>query len=225
MGNPASPQDDGSPDLTAVLHEGLDVHADNIQREKVVQMTSQALEGFKASKQIIERAQEQAPQLYQASIMMLKAMIEMAKMLGLDREGAPAPEGNPLESQPGNEWQNPFPVHPDQGGTPDPRHAPSAGSASKDGDANNGSTWNNPFPVHPDNGGSIEGSIGQSIGRLPTSATTPHVAREPMAPGAINAKGQMKYVDPTTGKESFINMREGRVLSPTGKPVIPSNRG
>lgn len=79
------------PDLGGVLQEGLDSHADNIQREKVIQMVSQALEGFKASKDILERAQEQAPQLYQSSIAMLKAMIEMAKMLGLGpQEEAPA---------------------------------------------------------------------------------------------------------------------------------------
>lgn len=205
-----------APDLTSVLHEGLDAHADNIQRERVVQMASEALAGFKACKQIIERAQEQAPQLYQSSIMMLKAMIEMAKMLGL--EGTPDPAGNPLESQPANEWQEPFPTHPDQGGTPQPGHAPSEDSASKDGDANTGNEWNNPFPTHPDNGG----TVGQPVGKLPTSATTEHVARTPLAPGAVNAQGQKKYVDPTTGKESFIDMKEGRVLSTTGKPVKPS---
>lgn len=210
-----------SPDLTSVLHEGLDAHAGNIQRERVVQMVSQALQGFKASKQIIERAQEQAPQLYQSSIMMLKAMIEMCKMLGLDAEGAPTPDGNPLESQPGDEWQNPFPTHPDNGGAPNPIHAPAAGSASKDGDANTGNEWSNPFPTHPDNGGAPAGAIGQPVGKLPTSATTEHVARTPLAPGAVNAQGQKKYVDPVTGKESFIDMKEGRVLSPTGKPVKP----
>jgi hypothetical protein len=43
-----------------------------------------------------------------------------------------------------------------------------------------------------------------------------------LAPGAVNAQGQKKYVDPKTGKESFINMKEGRVLNNEGKPVKPN---
>lgn len=216
-------EDNGSstPDLTSVLHEGLDAHADNINRERVVQMVSEALSGFKSCKQIIERAQEQAPQLYQSSIMMLKAMIEMAKLLGLSEDSSSA-DANPLEGNPESEWQDPFALHPDQGGSPVPGHAPSEGSASQDGDQNTGNEWANPFPTHPDNGGEAsQGIIGQPVGKLPTSATTHHVARETLAPGAVNAKGQKKYVDPADGSEHFINMREGRVLSSTGKPVKP----
>lgn len=208
-----------APDLSSVLHEGLDSHADNIQRERVVQMVSQALTGFKACKPIIERSQTQAPQLYQSSIMMLKAMIEMAKMLGLSENGA-TEDQNPLEGNPQSEWQDPFATHPDNGGAPQAQHSPVPASASKDGDANSGNSWANPFPTHADNGGA--GGIGQAVGKLPTSATTQHVAREPLPPGAINAQGQMKYVDSKTGKESFINMKEGRVLSPEGKPVKPN---
>lgn len=215
-----------SPDLSSVLHEGLDTHADNIQRERVVQMVSQALTGFKACKPIIERSQTQAPQLYQSSIMMLKAMIEMAKMLGLS-DGTENQQ-NPLEGQhqgqPQSEWQDPFATHPDNGGAPKPQAqapmAPGPGSASTSGDSNNGNSWADPFPTHADNGGA--GGIGQGVGKLPTSATTQHVARVPLPPGAINAQGQKKYVDPKTGKESFINMKEGRVLSPDGKPVKPN---
>ncbi|NJO48124.1 MAG: hypothetical protein HC840_00245 [Leptolyngbyaceae cyanobacterium RM2_2_4] len=210
-----------APDLTSVLSEGLDSHAENIQRERVVDMVAQALSGFKACKQIIERSQQQAPQLYQSSIMMLKAMIEMAKMLGL-KENDASEQANPLEGNPQDEWQNPFPTHPDNGGAPHPAHAPAAGSASTDGDANAGNEWTNPFPVHPDNAAAPAGTIGQPIGKLPTSATTEHVARVPLAPGAVNAKGQKKYVDPKTGKESFINMKEGRVLNNEGKPVKPN---
>lgn len=75
------PQD--SPDLTGVLKDGLDNHADSMQREKVINMVSQALESFKAQKDVLEQAKERAPQLYESAISMLKAMIEMAKMLGL----------------------------------------------------------------------------------------------------------------------------------------------
>lgn len=98
------------PDLTDVLQGGLDSHADNIKREKVVVMVSQALQGFKANKQILERAKDQAPQLYESTIAMLKAMIEMAKMLGLGNpsmsveeqpQDSPAeqPEPNPAAAQ------------------------------------------------------------------------------------------------------------------------------
>jgi hypothetical protein len=182
------------PDMGSVLSEGLDSHAQSIQREKVVQMVSSALQGFKASKQIIERAQEQAPQLYNSSIMMLKAMIEMCKMLGLDQEGAPTPEGNPLEGGP---------AQPAQSANP----------------------WSNPFPAHPENGGDgkkDDGRIGQGVGKLPTSATTEHVAKVPQEPGSVNDKGQMRYVDPSSGKESYIDMKEGRVLNEAGKPVKPT---
>lgn len=93
------------PDVSGVLQEGLDNHADNIQKEKVVQMVGQALEGFKASKDILEKAKEQAPQLYQSSIAMLKAMIEMAKMLGLgpDVEQGEAEVSDPNSPMPGEE--------------------------------------------------------------------------------------------------------------------------
>lgn len=198
-----------APDLTSVLQEGLDTHADNIQREKVIQMVYQALTGFKSCKNIIERAQTQAPQLYNSSIMMLKAMIEMAKMLGLSSE-----EEN--VNNPTNEWSDPFPLHPDQGGSSSPEQSNDQPSVA----SQTANEWNNPFPTHPENGNS---AVGQPIGKLPTSATTQHVARVPLAPGSVNSQGQKKYVDPETGKESFIDMKEGRVLNNKGKPVKPNN--
>lgn len=94
MGMSEDPGQPG-PDLSQVLQTGLDAHADNIQKERVIQIVSEALEGFKACKGILEKAQQQAPQLYSASLSMLKAMIEMAKMLGLtaqQEEQTPAPE-------------------------------------------------------------------------------------------------------------------------------------
>lgn len=93
-----------APDLNEVLRSGLDNHASGIQREKIITMVSQALDGFKANKEILERAKEQAPQLYASTIMMLKAMIEMAKEMGIgqDQEGAqpqsaPATQAAPQE--------------------------------------------------------------------------------------------------------------------------------
>lgn len=194
---------DPEPDITEVLTEGLDSQSDGIQRERVVQMVSQALEGFKASKHIIEQSQQQSPQLYQSSISMLRAMIEMCKMLGLGAEGAPVNE------DPADEWSDPFPTHPDHGGQPKAGQAPSASSPAS----------------APAAAPSNEGAVGQSIGKLPTSATTPHVARTPQLPGAVNTKGQKKVIDPETGETRWIDMKEGRVQSPEGIPVKPPKQG
>ncbi len=86
-----------TPDLSSVLKDGLDSHADNMQREKVVNMVSKALEGFKANKHILEKAKEKAPELYGSCLAMLQAMIEMTKMLGLGQEESD--EQNPLGEQ------------------------------------------------------------------------------------------------------------------------------
>lgn len=83
-----------SPDVSGVLQEGLDSHAENMQREKVVDMIGQALAGFKAQKHILERAKEKAPELYNSCLAMLKSMIEMSKMLGLGQS-----QQNPLDEQ------------------------------------------------------------------------------------------------------------------------------
>lgn len=138
--------DNDSPDISSVLREGLDNHAENIQRERVIEIVGQALEGFKASKLIIERAKIEAPQLYESSIAMLRAMIEMAKLLGLDREQAAAPSG--VVEQPENRVADPDATF----GTPE-NHAgvkPIGGpeSAQQDGHPN----YANLFPTHPDAG-------------------------------------------------------------------------
>lgn len=86
-----SEDEEESPDLSEVLRGGLDNHAESIQKEKITQMVGEALEGFKANKQILEKAKEKAPELYDSCISMLRAMIEMSKMLGLGEEQ------NPLE--------------------------------------------------------------------------------------------------------------------------------
>lgn len=142
------PQENGEdPDLSSILEEGLDEHADGIQRERVVQMTSQALQQFKGCKQILENAKMQTPQLYTASITMLKAMIEMASLLGLGQglgqAGAALGQNAPqlgqaqaeLTPQEGsNEWNELFPAHPDNGGSElKPGHAPPSKSSKEDG--------------------------------------------------------------------------------------------
>lgn len=217
--DPKSSDAPGSPDLTSVLHEGLDSNADNIQRERVVQMVSTALAGFKSSKDILERAQSQAPQLYQSSIQMLKAMIEMARMLGFGQGEIPANDANPLAQ---NEWADPFALHPDHGGQGHAGHAPSgnAGPAAMSGSA--GAVSGGMPPGTPQG---QEGTVGKPIGKLPTSATTEHVARTPLLPGAVNTQGQKKVIDPDTGKTRWIDMKEGRVQGPTGIPVKPPTQG
>lgn len=115
----------GSPNMGDVLQEGLNNNADDIQREQVREMVGQALMGFKASKQVLETAKQQAPELYNASIMMLKAMIEMARMLGMGGGQAAVQEiaGGDVAATGENEWDDPFPTHPDQGGQRKPGHA------------------------------------------------------------------------------------------------------
>jgi hypothetical protein len=210
MGLDEEQAQDGNPDLSSVFKEGLDSQASNIDKEKVRDMVGQALAGFKASKQILEKAREQAPDFYQASIAMLAAMIKMAEMLGLSGGGASAEEvvcgqdsGQPAAGSE-SDWNEPFPKHPDHGGEKKPGHAPSkeeGAGAPKD-----------------------RAPVGQPIGKLPSKATT-HVARTPMPPGAINAKGQQKVIDPKTGKTRFIDRKQGMVQSSTGVPVKPPSRG
>lgn len=206
-GGANGPEENGDePDLSSILEEGLDHNADGIQREKAIQMVSQALAQFKGCKDILEAARAQTPQLYQASITMLKAMIEMASMMGLGQSG-PALGQNSAElgqnqaaltpQQEENEWHNPFPAHPDQGGEAKPGHAPSSAEG---------------------------GAVGQPIGKLSAKHTTEHVARTPMPPGAVNAKGQQKVVD-DQGKTRFIDRKNGMVQGPSGAPIKPPKRG
>lgn len=175
------PQEE-SPDLTSVLKDGLDSHADGIQREKVVAMVSQALEGFKANKKILEKAKEQAPQLYESTIAMLKAMIEMAKMLGLGSD----------ESQGSEE--------PQSEGHPDPEAEAEQSAQQPQGEEE-------------------QANVGGGIGKLPSKNTTAHVARTPFPPGAVNAKGQQKIIDPKSGNTRWVDRKKGSVLSASGVPI------
>lgn len=201
-------EEQGSPDIGGLMQEGLDSHADSIQREKVITLVSEALEGFKACKGIIEKAKVQAPQLYESSIAMLKAMIEMAKMMGLDKE-AGSPDGNdPLGDGAAS-----------ADGHPEYENADGEGAAGGDHPEYE-QAQEKPAEGAPEK--KSEGAVGQPIGKLPTSQTTKHIARTPQFPGATNAKGQKKVIDPVTGKVRWIDMKEGKVQSPTGVPVKPA---
>lgn len=113
--------DDQGVDLGSVLKDGLDSHAENIKKEKVSQMVGEALQGFKANKKVLEMAKEQAPEFYQASIAMLRAMIEMAKMLGFSNDEeiptAEAQEEGPDDGVSGV----PAAPAPAEQGSPDPK--------------------------------------------------------------------------------------------------------
>lgn len=98
--NPAAEGEEGEPPMDGegedpnyqeVLGDAVASEQENIQKEKVVQMVAEALEGFKTQRHILERAKEQAPELYNSSIKMLRAMIEMAKLLGFG-DGLQDPE-------------------------------------------------------------------------------------------------------------------------------------
>jgi len=145
--------DNGSPDISSVLQEGLDSHADAIQRERVVGMVGEALEGFKSCKMILERAKTEAPQLYTSSISMLKAMIEMAKLLGLDQDQAAAPSGVVEESP---NIQTPvegiLEGQPAGGMPEDLTNDPQAQTEAAGGHPD----YNNLFAPHPDSGASAD---------------------------------------------------------------------
>ena len=221
-------EDEQPPDVTQLMQEGLDNHADNIGREKVIGMVSEALEGFKACKGILEKAKLQAPQLYDSSIAMLKAMIEMAKMLGLDQEANTGDGNDPLGGGKGLSQGT------DSNGTNQANPAGGATSGAGAGELETAPQEQDPTSGIPNyapkdsssaNGGpsekKSEGAIGQSAAKLPTKATTEHIARTPQLPNAVNDKGQKKIVDPISGKIRWIDMKEGKVKSQTGVPVKP----
>lgn len=206
------------PDMKSLLEEGLDYHAESIGKEKAIRSISQALEEFKAAKQSLEQSKEQMPQLYQASLGILKAMIDMAGMLGLgqtetgmgqesgqtqelgqeQQELTPELPEQPEQFQQDDGWHNPFPTHPDQGGVEKPSHDKT--SPNKPGQ---------------------DDIIGQGIKKLPTSRTTPHITRNPLPIGGVNALGQQKVMD-NQGKIRFINRKQGMVQGSSGVPVKPT---
>jgi hypothetical protein len=75
---------------------------------------------------------------------------------------------------------------------------------------------NKPHSSKP--GADASGAVG-SVKKLPTKKPTPHLANDPLPLGAVNRRGQKKYMDPTTGKIAMIDMRTPRVLGPRGLPV------
>jgi len=93
-----SEEDAGEPNLDDVLRDGLDEHAQSIQKEKVINMVGEALEGFKSQKAILDKAKEQAPELYASCISLLKALIELCSLAGIDESQAEQ-DVNEIEGQ------------------------------------------------------------------------------------------------------------------------------
>jgi len=219
---PTDDENEGDPDFSDILEEGLNANADIIQREKVIAMVGQALAQFKASKDVLEVSQAQMPQLYQASISMLKAMIEMANLLQLggnqlEQNMSQSPELGQVQAnltpppeEQNDEWQDPFPAHPDHGGESKTSHSPSNNTDSSQAQTNADGTGT--------------GKIGQPIGKLSAKNTTKHIAKEPLPIGAVNAKGQQKVQD-NNGSVRFIDRKKGMVQGPSGVPVKPPKMG
>lgn len=117
--------DEDSPDLSEVLRGGLDQHAHGIQKERVIDMVGQALEGFKNQKSMLDKAKDQAPELYDSCIAMLRAMIELCSLAGID-QGQAEQEVNEIEGQSESPEEQPGAEEmPDQAGSEeDPAQSP-----------------------------------------------------------------------------------------------------
>lgn len=120
MGLSEEEADQDGPNLDQVLQEGLDTHADSIQREKVIQLVGQALDGFKSQKAILDKAKDQAPELHDACIYMLKAMIELCSLAGLDNTGEAEQEVNEIEGQSEASAEQPGAEQPAEEKSPEP---------------------------------------------------------------------------------------------------------
>ena len=73
-------------------------------------------------------------------------------------------------------------------------------------------------PHSPEPGAEAEGAIG-SIKKLPNKHPSPHIPKQTTPVGGINAKGQKRFIDPTTGKDAYVSMLTPRVKGPRGIPV------
>lgn len=235
----ANPQDE-EPPMQSVMQDGLEGGAEDAQAEQVKQMIGQALSGFKNNKQVLEQAKAQAPELYSSCISMLRAMIEMAKMLGLSDGSEQMPEQNGADSQmPGQEQPCPTCGHGAQEEQPSKESFPPK-KDSKEGfpkkeDDKEAKPEGKGFPPKKDDkkedksAAPKEGAANESpkgskpggggLGKLPTKATTKHTARTPLMEGSINLKGQQKTVDKKTGKTRWINRKKAVVMGPSGVPV------
>lgn len=190
-GSPEVKRED-KPDLTSLVQEDIQGHSEEIKKERLIKLLADSLQELKLSKELIEQLKVSSPQLYQLYINNIKYLIEIAKVTGL--AGQESELGSEQASLvPENEWEEPFPAHPDS----QPKQ---------------------------ENPATTEDGVGPGLGKLPTSATTKHVAKEPIPIGGVNPKGQMKIQD-KEGNIRFINMKEPRVISSeSGVPIKESKK-
>jgi hypothetical protein len=143
------------PNYGYVMQQDLDNNSDDIAKERAGNMVREALMNFKNTKQYLEQAQAQAPDFYAANVSMLRALIEMAKLLGFggqqdDAQGAPPELGQEESSMIPDQAQSaepdmadPFPKHPDNGGEESDDDSQEPERKQTD--------WSTPFPAHPEN--------------------------------------------------------------------------
>lgn len=110
---------DDQPDMLGVLQDGLQDGQDQENRERVVNMVAQTLQQFKANKQSLEATRQQNEGLYTSCVQMLKSMIELCKLLGLEPSVAQAPQ--PSQGQPPQQNPAPQKAAPMEGAAPDPK--------------------------------------------------------------------------------------------------------
>jgi len=72
-------------------------------------------------------------------------------------------------------------------------------------------------PHSPEPGTPVPGTTG-SVKKLSQNAT-PHIPKETTPVGGTNAQGQKRYIDPTSGKDHYADMKVGKVMGPRGIPV------
>ena len=116
--DPGTSQD--GPDMSSVLQSGLDDHQNEQKKAQVLDMVAQTLQGFKANKASLEASKEQNQGLYNSCIQMLKSMIELCKLMGLEPkmpEQAP-PQAAPQAAPAGGPPQQ---AAPSEGAAEDPK--------------------------------------------------------------------------------------------------------
>lgn len=202
-------QEEGEePSSGDIFQQGLEDGSSDIQKEKVFQAVAQALEGFKNCQAILEQAKQKAPELYQSTLIMLKAMLEMAKMLGNDPSQMQPEEGGEEMPEQAEEGAEEIPEDPSE----DPSEVP-ADEFEKKSAEELSEREKSKAPAGE------KKELEASVGKLPTKKTTKHIARTTMAPGSVNGKGQQKIIDPTTGKTRWVDRKKGSVKSNTGVPI------
>lgn len=86
--DPNAPQDEGDDEsvMTDMLHANIGDEESEDSDDEVKQDVIESLMSFKQNKQHLEELKQTNPEMYQANIMMLRAMIQMAKKLKMNPE-------------------------------------------------------------------------------------------------------------------------------------------